>query len=462
VGFSIGSLTDIVYDPILGKLRSADGTGGGGGITLPIDSTDVTFDAGTLTDLEATNVEEAIIELDGRIDDLELGIAPHNNLSGIQGGTTNEYFHLTLLQHNTLTTGLNADALHFHDSENITFNVGSTLTNLTSNDVESAILEVETLINNQLPSTGSEFPSTPYDGQFHWDDEDEVLYFYRSTVEAWIDISSDSLFAVANILYDQTIDGGASTGDPVYFDGTTWLLATGSTDRPTGIVSAIPNAINTGGQATGLSSIVAGTDYWLASAGGVTTDKSETGIFIGIGLSTIALLVDIDNTTGLQSVDSADVTFDGGTLTNLISSNVEDAIIELEGLIASEVDTHNLLIGLQGGASEQYYHLSLSQYTEVTDFFGATDITGAQAETLTDGSNADSLHVHDSSAVTFDGGTLTSLVSSNVEDVVIELEGLIGSIVIPVAGDFNHNDLANIQGGSASERYHLTLAQHNC
>lgn len=36
--------------------------------------------------------------------------------------------------------------------------------------------------------------------------------------------------------------------------------------------------------------------------------------------------------------------------------------------------------------------------TEIVDFFNATDITGAQAETLTDGSNADSLHIHTSTA----------------------------------------------------------------
>lgn len=32
--------------------------------------------------------------------------------------------------------------------------------------------------------------------------------------------------------------------------------------------------------------------------------------------------------------------------------------------------------------------------------------------------------------------------------------------LVSTAGDFNHNDLANIQGGTTNEYYHLTSAQH--
>lgn len=38
----------------------------------------------------------------------------HNSLSGLQGGTTDEYYHLTQAQHDTLTDGSNADGLHTH------------------------------------------------------------------------------------------------------------------------------------------------------------------------------------------------------------------------------------------------------------------------------------------------------------------------------------------------------------
>jgi hypothetical protein len=41
-------------------------------------------------------------------------ITDHNTLDGLQGGTTDEYYHLTQTQHDTLTDGSNADALHTH------------------------------------------------------------------------------------------------------------------------------------------------------------------------------------------------------------------------------------------------------------------------------------------------------------------------------------------------------------
>ena len=55
---------------------------------------------------------------------------------------------------------------------------------------------------------------------------------------------------------------------------------------------------------------------------------------------------------------------------------------------------HRDLQDLQGGTTAEYYHLTSAQHTEATGFFAATNMTGAEAETLTDGSVADSLHIH--------------------------------------------------------------------
>lgn len=60
----------------------------------------------------------------------------------------------------------------------------------------------------------------------------------------------------------------------------------------------------------------------------------------------------------------------------------------------SSMDDHNLLVDLQGGTTDQYYHFTFAQWLETNVFFANTDITGAEAETLTDGSNADALHFH--------------------------------------------------------------------
>lgn len=45
---------------------------------------------------------------------IDLSLSDHNDLQNTQGGTTNEYYHLTSSHHTTLTTGLDADALHNH------------------------------------------------------------------------------------------------------------------------------------------------------------------------------------------------------------------------------------------------------------------------------------------------------------------------------------------------------------
>lgn len=59
-----------------------------------------------------------------------------------------------------------------------------------------------------------------------------------------------------------------------------------------------------------------------------------------------------------------------------------------------ETRRHRDLQDLQGGTTAEYYHLTAAQHTEITGFFDATDITAAEAENLTDGSDADALHTH--------------------------------------------------------------------
>jgi hypothetical protein len=56
------------------------------------------------------------------------------------------------------------------------------------------------------------------------------------------------------------------------------------------------------------------------------------------------------------------------------------------------VYNHNDLANLDSG---DYQHLTSAEHTEITTFFGSTDITYTEAETLTDGSDAGSLHIHE-------------------------------------------------------------------
>ncbi len=59
--------------------------------------------------------------MDGRSADLLHihSVDSHNSLTGIQGGTANEYYHFAQSQHNILTDQKNADSLHLHSHNNL-------------------------------------------------------------------------------------------------------------------------------------------------------------------------------------------------------------------------------------------------------------------------------------------------------------------------------------------------------
>ena len=93
-------------------------------------------------------------------------------------------------------------------------------------------------------------------------------------------------------------------------------------------------------------------------------------------------------------------------------------------VLMAGVTSHNALTNLQGGTTDQYYHFTSAQHTEVTTFFANTDITGAEAETLTDGSDASTLHIHDARYYT---ETEIDTQMGNKQDDVITTKGdLIG------------------------------------
>jgi len=99
-------------------------------------------------------------------------------------------------------------------------------------------------------------------------------------------------------------------------------------------------------------------------------------------------------------------------------------------IVAQIITDHNNLSGLQGGEglSNAFYHLSYTEYLALTSNGGVVDASGQ--------------HRHDSLYVTHSGMTTIS-----------------GDIVSQIITD--HNNLSGIQGGSSSQRYHLTGGQHS-
>jgi hypothetical protein len=97
-----------------------------------------------------------------------------------------------------------------------------------------------------------------------------------------------------------------------------------------------------------------------------------------------------------------------------------------ESLFVSELTpAHNNLSSIDGGAANEYYHFTQAQHTEINGFFDNTDITGAEAETLTDGSDADALHLHPAFWNFFNGTfreTFNALVTSAAGVVTLSVE----------------------------------------
>jgi hypothetical protein len=112
---------------------------------------------------------------------------------------------------------------------------------------------------------------------------------------------------------------------------------------------------------------------------------------------------------------------------------------------------HNSLAGLQGGTTDEYYHLTSAQHTaltgEVMTFFANTDMTGAQAETLSDGSDASTLHIHDARYYTeteLDAGQLDNRYFTETE-LGATASGSEGATLIGTADLSNLGAPANVQ-----------------
>jgi len=88
-----------------------------------------------------------------------------------------------------------------------------------------------------------------------------------------------------------------------------------------------------------------------------------------------------------------------------------------EGMVVLDEDS-NELKAYNGSAWADIG--TIADLTESATFFGATDISGSEAETLSDGSNADSLHVHTrASGLSDDHAYSQNAVTSTVNDATV-------------------------------------------
>lgn len=159
--------------------------------------------------------------------------------------------------------------------------------------------------------------------------------------------------------------------------------------------------------------------------------------------------------TGQSSYTTGDILYASGTNTlSVLNASVDGYILSLNGGIpswqqSSVISYHNNMLGLQGGETDGYYHLTPAQHTWLTDGYddgywiiskGGTGITSySQGDILyaDAGGNLTILGVGSDSQVLTANGTLPTWAD------------LPDSVTI-------HNDLTGIQGGEADGYYHLT------
>jgi hypothetical protein len=90
------------------------------------------------------------------------GVVQHNDTGGLQGGTANEFYHLTQAQHADLTdTG--DSALHFHSSDRARANHTGTQTMSTISDLPTLAHGTWTPTLTNVTNISA---STPYQGQY--------------------------------------------------------------------------------------------------------------------------------------------------------------------------------------------------------------------------------------------------------------------------------------------------------
>ena len=119
-----------------------------------------------------------------------------------------------------------------------------------------------------------------------------------------------------------------------------------------------------------------------------------------------ALIYEMDKVTILKNtalvISAGDLVFWDVADNNVNKTASGNYAIGVALIDAASADT-TVVIAFDGA------HQHVADITgEAATFFGATDLTGANAETLSDGSNADALHVHDTAGITADAidGTL--------------------------------------------------------
>lgn len=221
------------------------------------------------------------------------GVMDHNSLSGLQGGTTNEYYHLTSTEHTWAQAAIGKVA---------------TGGNIVGNDVNDTI-SANWTITGELDVSGGEFTlpnavsAAPAEGDTYWDGTTDTLYVYNGS--AWVDVANSSSAVDVQNTYT-TGAAGVTAGDAVYISANDTVLPANGSAIGTAKVIGFAKTTQTSGQdveiqkigtISNLTGLTAGDIVYLdtSTAGGrVTTVPSASGsVIYKLGFAKSATELDI-------------------------------------------------------------------------------------------------------------------------------------------------------------------------
>jgi len=197
----------------------------------------------------------------------------HNDLSGLQGGETGSYYHLTGSENTWLDNAITAV---------------STGTNLVDKSAAESITgtwsfsRIDTNSGElRLPSAAS---ASPVEGDSYWDATADILYVYNGS--SWQNVNSAGSSSYVSNEYTAGA-GGIAQYDAVYISAADTVLkadASSSTSAhiigfaPSAITAAADGAIQENGILAGvLSGATAGDSYYLQTTAGIIGTSIPTG-----------------------------------------------------------------------------------------------------------------------------------------------------------------------------------------
>jgi len=365
-------------------------------------------------------------------------VLDHNDLDGIQGGTSGEYYHLTAAELATLSTGyvpytgattdLNLGAHSLH-ANNVPFTEG-TITDPTITDAAGSTISItscEAMIRSDTEWGG-----------------DEKLY--RKTIPANTNLAvTDNAVNYIYITWN--------SGTPIYAATTNRYLINASDKLPVARVSMVSGSIEHQINHSFISRGSASRNYirimLMRGVGGI---ERETGLSISESGTRVVTIAAGYAWIGLKRITLAEITngVDGATLKMWHHTGGTWAETTLTGYNNTQYDNGTNLATLTSNRYAVNWIYRNITTNEIDIVLGRGDYTLAQAEASTSPTIPDVM----TAFYVLCGRIIVQKNSATAYAIESATTSVFNQAAVSV-----HNDLSGIQGGTTSEYYHLTNAQ---